>query len=83
MPPLNLKLAEGRKDPSYTFHHIAGDQETLTANHDFIEEKAREFLGTGFVRIEKPKRLSALLLVTIKRAPGFSHFRAWLSKHDF
>jgi hypothetical protein len=80
---LELTLHKGRNDPAYTVHHITGDGETLTANREFIEEKAREFLGTGFVRIEKKDGWPALLLVTFKRTPGFSHFRAWLSKQDF
>ena len=81
--PLELTLYKGRNDPTYTFHHITGDGETLKANRDFIEEKAREILGVGFVRIEKKDGWPALLLVTIKRTPGFSRFRSWLSKHDF
>lgn len=80
--PLGLKLDTGRKDPSYTFHHITGDREIRRTNRDFIEDKAREFLGTGFVRIDKEDGVP-LTLVTIKRTPGFRRFSAWLTKHDF
>ncbi len=80
--PLELEHDQGQNNPSYTFHHIIGDKEIRRANRDFIEDQAREFLGTGFVRIEKRDGVP-LTLVTIKGAPGFRSFKAWLTKHDF
>lgn len=80
--PLGLKLDKGRKDPSYTFHHITGDREIRRTNREFIEEEARKLLGAGFVRIDKEDGLP-LTLVTIKKAPSFQRFRTWLKQYDF
>lgn len=80
--PLGLKLDKGHKDPSYTFHRITGDNEVRKANREFIEEKARELLGAGFVRIDRRNGVP-LTLVTFKGTPGFRSFKAWLVKHEF